>query len=212
VHKKDTLSPLATILCEQGIQDKRILSAISHLNRAEFVPHDLRHFSERNHPLPIGFEQTISQPYIVGLMTELAKLTGDEKVLEIGTGSGYQTAILSILAKQVYTIEIVPELASSAQMRLIQMGYDNISFREGDGIVGWPSEAPFDVIMITAAPHEIPVRLLSQLKIDGRLIGPVGRQQQELISVCYDGKVYTEARHLPVRFVPMTGEIDRLAE
>jgi protein-L-isoaspartate(D-aspartate) O-methyltransferase len=163
-----------------------------------------------DHPLPIAGNQTISQPYIVALMTELADLAPGEKVLEIGTGSGYQSAVLSRLAREVYSIEIVPELARESAERLRKLGYGNVTVREGDGYRGWPEHAPFDAILVTAAPDRIPQPLLDQLAPGGRMVIPVGSFFQELkvLSKDRNGKI-TEKDILPVRFVPMTGEIEK---
>jgi len=161
-----------------------------------------------DHPLPIAGNQTISQPYIVALMTELLDLQPQDRVLEIGTGSGYQSAVLSKLAREVYSIEIVPELARASAERLRKLGYTNVTVREGDGYRGWPEHAPFDGIVVTAAPPRIPEPLLEQLAPGGRMVIPVGDFFQELkvFTKEKDGKV-TEKDILPVRFVPMTGEI-----
>jgi protein-L-isoaspartate(D-aspartate) O-methyltransferase len=156
--------------------------------------------------LPIGEGQTISQPYIVALMTELLELKGDEKVLEIGTGSGYQAAILAELAKEVYTIEIIEKLAQTAKERLEKLGYQNIKVKAGDGYLGWPEVAPFDAIIVTCAPPFIPEPLQEQLKEGGRMVIPVGTAYQELKLIRKEkGKIKVKAI-IPVRFVPMTGE------
>jgi len=163
-----------------------------------------------DHPLPIAGNQTISQPYIVALMTELLELAPKETVLEIGTGSGYQSAVLSTLAREVYTIEIVPELARSAAAKLKERGYANVRVKEGDGYRGWPEHAPFDAIIVTAAPERIPQPLLDQLAAGGRMVIPVGGFFQELKVFTKDqtGRI-SEKDILPVRFVPMTGEIEK---
>ncbi|HTD53542.1 MAG TPA: protein-L-isoaspartate(D-aspartate) O-methyltransferase, partial [Thermoanaerobaculia bacterium] len=163
-----------------------------------------------DHPLPIAGHQTISQPYIVALMTELLDLQPGETVLEIGTGSGYQSAVLAKLAREVYSIEIVPELAREAAERLKRLDYTNVIVREGDGYRGWPEHAPFDAIIVTAAPERIPEPLLDQLAPGGRMVIPVGGFFQELKVFRKDanGKV-SEKDVLPVRFVPMTGEIEK---
>lgn len=187
----------------RGVKDARVLNAMRKVERHRFV--NSRTYSEayEDYPLPIGHGQTISQPYIVALMTELCRLKGTEKVLEIGTGSGYQAAILSLLAKEVYTIEIVEALAKSAEKRLKDLNYKNISVRIGDGYKGWPEKAPFDVIILTACPPEIPGLLLEQLKDGGILVAPVGDYNQELVRVeKIDGK-YIKETITYVRFVPM---------
>jgi protein-L-isoaspartate(D-aspartate) O-methyltransferase len=190
----------------RGVKDPRVLSALLKVSRHRFVPEKYVDSAYSDQPLPIGEGQTISQPYIVALMTELLELTGDEKVLEIGTGSGYQAAILAELAKEVYTIEIVESLASTAQERLSELGYRNIKVKAGDGYLGWPEAAPFDAIIVTAAPDHIPKSLIEQLKEDGRMVVPVGTYTQELKKIVKrSGK--TEAIDvIPVLFVPMTGE------
>jgi protein-L-isoaspartate(D-aspartate) O-methyltransferase len=190
----------------RGVKDPRVLSAMLKVERHLFVPKDLRASAYADQPLPIGEGQTISQPYIVALMTELLELKGDEKVLEVGTGSGYQAAILAELAREVYTIEIVEALAASAQNRLLELGYQNVRGRAGDGYLGWPEAAPFDAIMVTAAPDHIPKPLLEQLKEGGRMVLPVGTYSQELKKIVKrSGKIET-TDVVPVAFVPMTGE------
>ena len=166
-----------------GVSDKRVLDAMLKVERHVFVPLALRGLSYIDSPLPIGMNQTISQPYIVALMTELAGLEGDETVLEIGTGSGYQAAILGELAREVYTIEIIPELAKRAGALLEELGYENIKIKEGDGYLGWPEYAPFDVIIVTAAPPSIPERLLDQLSEGGRMIVPVGEEGIQVLKL-----------------------------
>jgi protein-L-isoaspartate(D-aspartate) O-methyltransferase len=200
----------AEYLARQGIRDRRVLAAIANLSRADFVPADARDVSHQDVPLPIGHGQTISQPYVVALMSEALRLRGCERVLEIGTGSGYQTAVLALLAREVFTVEIVRELARPARRRLHQLGFHNVFFREGDGGLGWPEAAPFDAIIATAAPQEIPRALLRQLKRGGRMVIPVGAmdEAQELLRVRRNrpGHVPRVERLLPVRFVPMTGQ------
>jgi protein-L-isoaspartate(D-aspartate) O-methyltransferase len=159
-----------------------------------------------DHPVPIGLEQTISQPYIVAYMTEALAPKAGQRVLEIGTGSGYQAAVLAELVGLVYTIEIVATLGKRAHAQLDSMGYKNIHFRIGDGYKGWPEAAPFDAIMLTAAPPKIPQPLLDQLKVGGVMIAPVGKVDQELVRITRTAKGYTRERVMGVRFVPMTGE------
>ena len=187
----------------RGIRDSLVLRTMRETPRHLFVPEYLERNAYIDRPLPIGEEQTISQPYIVALMTELLRLTGKEKVLEIGTGSGYQAAVLSPLVKEVYTIEIVESLAESAKERLINLGYDNVIVKWGDGYKGWPEHAPFDCVIVTAAPEYVPKALVEQLKIGGRLVIPVGSFYQELkvITKAKDG--IKEESIIPVRFVPM---------
>jgi protein-L-isoaspartate(D-aspartate) O-methyltransferase len=190
----------------RGIKDPRVLSAMLKVERHRFIPEEYRDSAYSDHPLPIGEGQTISQPYIVALMTELLELKGGEKVLEVGTGSGYQAAILAELAKEVYTIEIVEALASSAKKVLLELAYQNITVKVGDGYLGWPEAAPFDAIIITCAPDHIPNPLLEQLKEGGRMVLPVGTYSQELQKVIKrSGKIET-TNVAPVIFVPMTGE------
>jgi protein-L-isoaspartate(D-aspartate) O-methyltransferase len=160
-----------------------------------------------DYPLPIGHAQTISQPYIVGFMTEALGLRGGEQVLEVGTGSGYQAAVLAQIAGRVFTIEIVAPLAESAAATLRSLGYANVEVRAGDGYAGWPEAAPFDAIMVTAAAPRIPEPLKQQLRDGGRLVLPVGDDWQELVVVTRRGERFEEKRVLPVRFVPMTGKV-----
>lgn len=201
-----------TQIAARGVRDPRVLRAMREVPRHLFVDESLRSHAYDDEPLPIGggTSQTVSQPYIVALMTELLDLQAGEKVLEIGTGSGYQSAVLSRLARHVYSIEIVPELARSAADRLARLGYANVTVRAGDGYRGWPEEAPFDGIVVTAAPERLPEPLLAQLAPGGRMVIPVGGFFQELKVFTRDrnGKV-TEKDILPVRFVPMTGEVEK---
>jgi protein-L-isoaspartate(D-aspartate) O-methyltransferase len=187
----------------RGIHDGEVIQALLKVPRHLFVPVQSREQSYEDHPLDIGFGQTISQPYIVAYMTEQLHLKSTDKVLEIGTGSGYQAAILAELAKEVYSIEIVPQLAFQAKERLKDLGYKNIYVKEGDGYLGWPDAAPFDAIILTAAPSEIPLTLKEQLADGGRLIVPVGDFYQELVIVTKDHQRYNSLPLLPVRFVPM---------
>jgi protein-L-isoaspartate(D-aspartate) O-methyltransferase len=190
----------------RGVKDPRVLSAMLKVERHLFVPKGYQSSAYSDQPFPIGEGQTISQPYIVALMTELLDLKGEEKVLEIGTGSGYQAAILAELAKEVYTIEIIEALATSAKNLLLNLGYQNIHVKAGDGYLGWPEGAPFDAIMVTCAPDHIPKPLLEQLKEGGRLVVPVGAYSQELKKIVKrSGKIET-TDIIPVIFVPMTGE------
>jgi len=191
----------------RGIRDSRVLAAIRAVPRHELVPSQLRQRAYADHPLPIGEGQTISQPYIVAYMTEKLQLSGDERVLEIGTGSGYQAAVLGELAAEVYTIEIVEPLARRAAHDLKKLGYENIHARHGDGYSGWPEEAPFDAIIVTAAPGRIPEPLVEQLAVGGRMILPVGESYQELILITRDEEGVSRRRLIGVRFVPMTGEV-----
>ena len=186
---------------KRGIQNQRVLSAMSQVPRHLFVPQTERSSAYKDTPLPIGYDQTISQPYIVAYMTEKLDLKADEKVLEIGTGSGYQAAILGELVKQVYSIEIVNDLCESAKERLKSLGYKNIFIKCGDGYRGWPEQAPFDAILITAAPKQVPIPLLKQLKVGGRLIAPVGKYFQELVLITKrKDESFTRQKLIPVRF------------
>jgi protein-L-isoaspartate(D-aspartate) O-methyltransferase len=187
----------------RGVQDPRVIAAMQKVERHLFVPITYRHQSYEDHPLPIGHGQTISQPFIVALMTELLALDGTEKVLEIGTGSGYQAAILGELAKEVYTIEIVEELAKESRERLQSMGYENIQVRWGDGYKGWAEHAPYDAIIVTAAPKKIPQPLIDQLKEGGHLVIPVGHFYQELKLVVKQKGRLIKKNIVAVRFVPM---------
>lgn len=191
----------------RGVRDRSVLRAMRTVPRHLFVPEELRSQAYGDFPLPIGHGQTISQPYIVALMSEALELGGDEKVLEIGTGSGYQAAILGELAARVFSIEIVAPLAERASLLLREMGYANVETRTGDGYAGWPEEAPFDAIILTAAPAEIPAPLIEQLAVGGRLLAPVGEEAQELVLVSRDREGLEQRSLIRVRFVPMTGEV-----
>ena len=188
-----------------GIRDPRVLAAMERVPRHRFVPEDQRAAAYGDHPLPIGWGQTISQPFVVAFMTEALKLSGDERVLEIGTGSGYQAAVLAECAGEVWSIEIVEPLAERAARVLGELGYD-VHLRVGDGYAGWPEAAPFDAIMVTAAPGHVPQPLVDQLADGGRMILPVGGRDQELILIEKSGGEVRRRSVLPVRFVPMTGE------
>jgi protein-L-isoaspartate(D-aspartate) O-methyltransferase len=191
----------------RGVKDERTLAAMRKVPRHLFVPEASMQDAYGDHPLPIGHGQTISQPYIVAFMTEALGLAGGEKVLEVGTGSGYQAAVLSEIAAQVFSIEIVEALAGEARQRLAELGYRNVEVRAGDGYAGWPEQAPFDGIMVTAAAPNVPEPLKQQLKDGGRLILPLGDEFQELVVVTRQGQRFVETRVLPVRFVPMTGKV-----
>src|SRR3989338_124861 len=187
----------------RGIKDKDVLAAIGKVERHRFVSSNLAHLAYEDTPLPIGEGQTISQPYIIALMTELLELKGGEKVLEIGTGSGYQAAILAELVKEVYTIEILEPLAERSQKLLKELGYENIKVKHADGFLGWPEYAPFDAIIVTCAPEDIPAPLVEQLAEGGRLVIPVGSHWQELkLLKKIEGKIVSKSI-IPVRFVPM---------
>jgi protein-L-isoaspartate(D-aspartate) O-methyltransferase len=188
----------------RGVKDPAVLAAMRAVPRHEFVPADLRRHAYRDSPLPIGHEQTISQPYIVAFMTEALRLRAGEKVLEIGTGSGYQAAVLQALGCKVFSIEIVAPLAERAAETLRATGYE-VRVRAGDGYQGWPEEAPFDAVIVTAAPDHVPQPLVDQLRVGGRMILPVGEASQDLVLLEKTATGTTERRVLPVRFVPMTG-------
>jgi protein-L-isoaspartate(D-aspartate) O-methyltransferase len=189
----------------RGVKDPLTLHAMKQVKRHLFVPKHLKWFAYNDTPLPIGHGQTISQPYIVAFMTEAAELKPSDVVLEIGTGSGYQTAVLAEIVEQVYSIEIVRDLGWTARTRLKKLGYENIEVKVDDGYKGWKKYAPFDAIILTAAPSEIPKPLIEQLKVGGRLIAPVGTRWQELIRLRKTKDGITHESLLPVRFVPMTG-------
>ncbi len=189
--------------------EKSVIEAINAVERHEFVPPSLQYVAYQNRPLPIGREQTISQPFIVALMTDLLDVKRNDRVLEIGTGSGYQAAILAELCREVYTIEIIGELASEARTLLTSLGYDNVQVRHGDGLLGWPEHAPFDGIIVTAAGLEVPDSLVSQLKTGGKMVIPVGAptEVQQLKVITRTTVDYTEENIIPVRFVPITDRI-----
>jgi len=191
----------------RGISDERVLNAMNKVPREEFVPPDSRAGSYEDGPLPIGYGQTISQPYIVAFMTEQLRLKPSDRVLEIGTGSGYQAAILAELVSEVYSIEIVEPLAKNAEATLQRLGYENVHVKIGDGYKGWPEAAPFDAIIVTCAPDKVPQPLVDQLKDDGRMVIPVGdRFAQELYLLEKKNGQLKQSATLPVRFVPMERE------
>ncbi|MBI4976990.1 MAG: protein-L-isoaspartate(D-aspartate) O-methyltransferase [Spirochaetes bacterium] len=190
-------------IAARGVSDSRVLAAMRSVPREKFVPPELVSSAYEDGPLPIGHEQTISQPYIVAYMIEALKLTPESRVLEIGTGSGYQTAILCELVKKVYSIEVIPELAVQAIERLNALGYSNLEVKHGDGYAGWTEHAPYDAVIIAAAPEDTPYELLSQLKPGGRMIVPVGSFVQELVLITRTADGYDTQRLLSVRFVPM---------
>ncbi len=198
---------VATQIAARGVSDALTLDAMRRVPRHLFVPEALAGQAYEDHPLPIGHGQTISQPYIVAFMTEALRLSGGETVLEVGTGCGYQAAVLAEIAAQVYTIEIVPPLAEEAAARLRRLRFTNVHVRAGDGYLGWLGAAPFDAIVVTAAAPSIPEPLKRQLRDGGRLVIPVGEEWQELVVVTRRGERFEERRLLPVRFVPMTGKV-----
>jgi len=191
---------------QRGVTDTRVLSAMETIPRERFVPPDVHAQAYEDVPLAIGFNQTISQPYIVAYMTEVLDVRDSHRVLEIGTGSAYQAAVLASLAREVWTIEIVPELAAAATGRLRNLGLTNVHVRLGDGYSGWPEQAPFDRMMVTAAPDEIPNPLVEQLAVGGRLVIPVGSQggPQWMTVVEKTSSGVLEKRTIPVQFVPLT--------
>jgi protein-L-isoaspartate(D-aspartate) O-methyltransferase len=207
-NKERRMNMVDKYIAGEGIRDPATLDAMRAVPREKFVPDSLRRSAYDNRPLPIGFGQTISQPYVVGFMTEALQLKPSDCVLEIGTGSGYQAAILAEIVDEVYTIEIVEPLGTSAAALFAQLGHTNIHAKVGDGYYGWPDKAPFDAIIVTAAASHIPPPLIEQLKPGGRMIIPVGSimMVQHLLLVEKDGDGHVTNRSLlPVRFVPLTG-------
>jgi protein-L-isoaspartate(D-aspartate) O-methyltransferase len=191
----------------RGVRDTRVLEAMRKVLRHRFVPESHRAHAYDDRPLPIAHGQTISQPYIVALMTELANVKPGDTVLEVGTGSGYQAAVLAEMGVKVFSIEIIEPLARQAKATLSELGYGKqVHVRHGDGYAGWPEHAPFDAVMVTAAPPKIPEPLKQQLKVGGRLVIPVGKHYQSLIRVTRTRAGYREESVIPVRFVPMTGK------
>lgn len=187
----------------RGIENQQVLKVMQRTPRELFMPKNIRQHAYEDRPFTIGYGQTISQPYIVAFMTEAAKLSPDSKVLEIGTGSGYQAAILCQLSKEVYTIEIIKELKELAEKEFAELGYANIHSRIGDGHKGWPEVSPFDIIIVTAAAEEVPQSLIEQLKDGGRLIIPIGSLNQQLVRITRTKDGLRQERLLSVRFVPM---------
>ena len=187
----------------RGIQDERVLAAMSQIPRHQFVDSPWKDLAYSDRPLPIGHQQTISQPYIVAYMSEAAEISTQDKVLEIGTGSGYQAAVLGEIAQKVYSIEIIPQLAQRARQTLAQLGYKNIQVKTGDGYEGWAEYAPYDAIIVTAAPEKIPQPLIDQLATNGKLVIPVGSWFQEIVVLTKTEDRIIEKKTLPVRFVPM---------
>jgi protein-L-isoaspartate(D-aspartate) O-methyltransferase len=194
----------------RGLDSEPVLEAMEKVPRHLFVPRPLHRFAYADRALPIGDGQTISQPYVVALMSDLLDLDAGDRVLEVGTGSGYHAAVISQLAGEVYSIEILPALALGAESRLARLGYDNVHVRVGDGYCGWPEAAPFDAVVLTAAPPEIPRPLLDQLAVGGRLVAPVGEKggRQELMLIVRRGDGFTQERVSYVHFVPMTGQAE----
>jgi protein-L-isoaspartate(D-aspartate) O-methyltransferase len=193
----------------RGVKHPAVLRAMRKVERHRFVPEELAARAYDDSPLPIGAGQTISQPYVVAAMTELLDPQPGDRVLDVGTGSGYQAAVLAEIVRQVYSIEIVPELARSARERLRELGYRNIEVIEGDGYRGLPGRAPFDGIVVAAAPGHVPPPLVEQLALGARLVIPVGRGEQELLVIERTPEGTVRRAVFPVRFVPMTGEAER---
>ncbi len=193
-------------IARRGVRDARVLAAMAAVPRHLFVPEALRDRAYEDGPLPIGEGQTISQPYIVAFMTEAIRPGAADRVLEIGTGSGYQTAVLASLVAEVFTIEIRRDLGDAARRTVEGLGFRNVTFRVGDGSGGWPEEAPFDAVLVTAAPDVVPQPLVDQLRPGGRLLIPIGTADQQLLRVTRTAAGTEREALLPVRFVPMTGE------
>jgi len=196
-------------IVRRGIKDNNVLDAMRKIPRHLFVPEKYRNSAYNDGPLPIAQEQTISQPYIVAIMTELLQIDSTSKVLEIGTGSGYQAAVLAEISDSVYSIEIIPELAHRADTLLDSLGYTSAHIRAGDGYQGWPEAAPFDAIIVTAAAPKLPQPLVDQLKPSGRMVIPVGEYYQELLLITKDQDSVLQKSVIPVRFVPMTGKVQQ---
>jgi protein-L-isoaspartate(D-aspartate) O-methyltransferase len=187
----------------RGVNDEKVLAAMRKVPRHLFVPQKIRPFAHGDEPLPIGEGQTISQPYIVAYMTQALELTGKEKVLEVGTGSGYQTAVLAEIVRQVFTVELLSALSDRARALLQELGYTDIHYKVGDGTSGWEENAPFDAIIVTAAAPAVPKRLQDQLSPDGRMIIPVGAGFQDLFLISRERRGFRKKKLLPVRFVPL---------
>jgi protein-L-isoaspartate(D-aspartate) O-methyltransferase len=203
-YRRLRLDMVDTQLKGRDIYDSNVLKAMAKVERHRFVPSEYANAAYSDGPLPIGHSQTISQPYIVALMTQLLNLKGGEKILEVGTGSGYQAAMLAELCKEVYTVEIIPELGERAGLLLKELGYGNVFVKIGDGYNGWPEHAPYDGILVTCAPDAIPQPLISQLKEGGRLVIPVGGFPDQVLVLAekLDGNIVKEGI-IPVRFVPL---------
>jgi protein-L-isoaspartate(D-aspartate) O-methyltransferase len=202
-HARARASMVKSQIAARGVKDARVLDAMRRVPRHRFVPARLADSAYDDTPLPIGFGQTISQPFIVGYMTEVVRVEPQDRVLEVGTGSGYQAAVLAEIAREVYTVEIVPELAVQAEGVLRALKYRNIHVRQGDGYGGWPEYAPFDAIVVTAAPDHVPRPLIEQLAAGGRLVIPVGSVFQEMKVITKGPGGVTEESTIPVRFVPL---------
>jgi protein-L-isoaspartate(D-aspartate) O-methyltransferase len=201
----DERKRMVDVIKAHGVKDERVLEAMSKVRRHRFIPEVYRNLGEAygDHPCPIGHRQTISQPFIVAYMTQRIEVKPDMKILEIGTGSGYQAAVLAELGAEVYSIEIIPELAAHARDALKEEGYTSVNVKTGDGYKGWPDEAPFDAVIVTCAPDDIPKELVKQLKDGGRMILPVGSGLQQLVILEKTGDTFHEVPDMYVRFVPM---------
>jgi protein-L-isoaspartate(D-aspartate) O-methyltransferase len=202
-YESDRFQMVEDQILRRGVKDEHVLEAMRKIPRHLFVPEKLRDRAYCDEPLPIGEEQTISQPYIVAYMTEVLNLSGKEEVLEVGTGSGYQTAVLAESARQVFTVDLMESLSRKARTVLADLGYSNIHFRVGDGSRGWAEASPFEAIMVTAAPAVIPKALTEQLAVGGRMIIPVGEFHQDLILVTKQKRGLKKSVLIPVRFVPL---------
>jgi protein-L-isoaspartate(D-aspartate) O-methyltransferase len=200
------LRMVETQLRARGIVNDAVLRAMTRVPRHMFVPEDLKPFAYDDRPLPIGRGQTISQPYIVAYMTEALDVRPTDIVLEVGTGSAYQAAVLAELARHVYTVEIIPDLATQARRSLADMGYHNVDVRAGNGYFGWPEHAPYSRILVTAAPAQIPQTLIDQLAVGGMMVLPVGTDAQEIVIVTKGASGVTQKKMIPVRFVPMVSK------
>jgi protein-L-isoaspartate(D-aspartate) O-methyltransferase len=196
-------------IIKRGIKDERVIKAMLTVKRHLFVPQEARDFAYEDRPLPIGHNQTISQPYIVAYMTEVSSLKFTDKVLEIGKGSGYQAAILAEIVKEVYTIEIIEPLAKESQRRLQDLDYKNITVKWGNGYKGWKEHAPFDAIIVTAAPNKLPEELVKQLKVGGKMVIPMGSFFQNLYLITKTEEGFDKKRLLPVAFVPMVTDKEK---
>jgi protein-L-isoaspartate(D-aspartate) O-methyltransferase len=209
-RQQERLQMVSEQIEARGVHDVRVLDAMRKVPRHLFVPKSQRAHAYRDRPLPIAHRQTISQPYIVALMSELAGVKSGDTVLEVGTGSGYQAAVLAEMGVKVFSIEIIEALAKQAKATLSELGYvEKVELRHGDGYAGWPEHAPFDAIVVTAAPPKIPEPLKQQLKVGGHLVIPVGEHFQSLLRVTRTEKGFREESVIPVRFVPMTGKAQR---
>lgn len=197
---------LVEVLKSRGLKKQPVLDALLKVPRHRFVPASHQNRAYEDRALPIAHEQTISQPYIVGYMTEAADIAPGDRVLEIGTGSGYQAAVLGELAKEVYSIEIVPDLADGARNLLRELGYKNVQVKTGNGYLGWPEHAPFNAILVTAAPPEVPQALVDQLAVGGTMVVPVGAEFQEMVIITKSESGVVQRRTIPVAFVPMVGK------